>query len=310
MMRSAFVSCLALGVLALSTPPQASADQWNKKTILTVNETIEVPGATLTPGKYVVLLHDSPSNRNIVRIMNERQDKVMTTVIAIPNQRLQPTGDTVLTFYEMPTGQAPALRAWFYPGDTFGQEFVYPQKRAEAISAATRHAVPSMDDQYAEGLSGETPTWRDETELYAYQEGQRTEAEKAWERNEGLDRDRQATDTSRYGRFEEYQEQQQQQQAQADAQQQQQQAEMDRQRQQQQQAEMDRQRQQQQQAELDRQRQQQQAQQQERQTYAQEYGDTTARRTSLPRTASPVPAVALFGLLSLGAGILVRRRVR
>ncbi len=124
----------------------AHAQRRDKKTDLTVSETIEVPGATLTPGKYVVKLVDSQSNRHIVRFLNEDETEVLATVLAIPNQRLEPTGDTTFSFYETPAGNAPALRAWFYPGDTFGQEFAYPKDRAQQLSQQTNTEVPSVPD--------------------------------------------------------------------------------------------------------------------------------------------------------------------
>jgi len=118
----------------------AHADQWDKMIKITVNETIEVPGAVLPAGTYVLKLVDSPSDRNIVQVMNERQDHVFATVLAIPNYRLQPSGKTVLTFYEVPIGQPQPVRAWFYPGDNYGQEFVYP--KARNIAEATPPPAP------------------------------------------------------------------------------------------------------------------------------------------------------------------------
>lgn len=136
--------CLALVSLVAST---AAAQVWNKKTELTVRERIEAPGVVLEPGKYVLKLVDSESNRHIVRIMNERENRVLTTVIAIPNYRLKVTGDTQFAWYERPAGEPPALRAWFYPGDNFGQEFVYPKRQAERIAAAVQGPVPSVADE-------------------------------------------------------------------------------------------------------------------------------------------------------------------
>lgn len=125
----------------------ASAQLWNKKTNLTVGERIEVPGAVLEPGNYVLRLVDSDSNRHIVRFMNEREDRVISTVIAIPNYRLKATGDTQFSFYERPAGEPSAMRAWFYPGDNFGQEFVYPERRAVPIAAAAHEPVPFVADK-------------------------------------------------------------------------------------------------------------------------------------------------------------------
>jgi hypothetical protein len=132
---------------ALVLTPDASADQWNKKTYITVNEAIQVPGKVLQPGKYVMRLLDSPSNRHIVQIFNEREDQLQTTVLAIPNYRLQPTGKTEFQWWETPAGQPRAIRAWFYPGDNFGQEFAYPKNEAVQIAATATTNVPTT---YAE----------------------------------------------------------------------------------------------------------------------------------------------------------------
>ena len=131
-------------ILLVCSPSRAST--WNKLTHLTVHEPIAVPGATLQPGEYVVKLVDSPANRHIVRFMNADQTEVIATVLAVPNKRMRPTGETELGFYETPAGEPVALRAWFYPGDTFGQEFVYPEKQARRIAGQTKRHVPATDD--------------------------------------------------------------------------------------------------------------------------------------------------------------------
>jgi hypothetical protein len=136
-----------LGLASLMIPGAAMADQWNKKTYITIGEPIQVPGKVLQPGRYVMKLMDSPSNRHVVQIYNDREDQLQTTVLAIPNYRLQPTGKTEFQWWETPAGQPKALRAWFYPGDNFGQEFAYPKSEALAIATATNQNVPTT---YAE----------------------------------------------------------------------------------------------------------------------------------------------------------------
>jgi hypothetical protein len=137
----ALASCV--GLLGVGFAPSAKADEWNKRTILTVNEAIQVPNATLQPGKYVMKLLDSPSNRHIVQIFDENEQHIITTVLAIPNYRLQPTGKTQFGFWETPAGQPKALRSWFYPGDNFGQEFAYPKNQAMQIATAVNQPVPT-----------------------------------------------------------------------------------------------------------------------------------------------------------------------
>jgi hypothetical protein len=129
-------------LFGVSLAPSLHADEWNKMTVLTVNEPIQVPNKVLDPGQYVMKLMDSPSNRHIVQVFDGTQQHLVTTVLAIPNYRLEPTGKTVFTFWETPPGQPKALRAWFYPGDNFGQEFVYPKMPPVAIAAAAPAPLP------------------------------------------------------------------------------------------------------------------------------------------------------------------------
>ena len=121
---------------------RAQADEWNKKTIITIDQPVQVTDTLLQPGTYVLRLLDSNSDRHIVQIFNGDQTQVINTVLAIPNYRLQPTGKSQFLFWETPPGSAKALRAWFYPGDNFGQEFRYPKQLAmlEPVASA---AVPA-----------------------------------------------------------------------------------------------------------------------------------------------------------------------
>jgi hypothetical protein len=144
-MNRLVLALASAGVLSVALAPTARADEWNKKTIMTVNESIQVPNKVLPAGKYVMKLLDSPSDRHIVQIFNADETHLETTILAIPNYRLQPTGKTVFTFWETPPGQPKALRAWFYPGDNFGQEFAYPKSAAVQIAAVSRQPVPTTE---------------------------------------------------------------------------------------------------------------------------------------------------------------------
>ena len=125
---------LALGLGMASI--HARADEWNKKTIVRFDQPIQVRETYLEPGTYVLKLVDSSSDRNIVQIFTADERHVINTVIAIPNYRLQPTGDSRFAFWETPPGSVRALRAWFYPGDNYGQEFAYPKTLRQIAYAA------------------------------------------------------------------------------------------------------------------------------------------------------------------------------
>lgn len=47
-----------------------------------------------------------------------------------------------MTFRERPAGQPEALRAWFYPGRNWGEEFVYPKVKAMELAKAANAPVP------------------------------------------------------------------------------------------------------------------------------------------------------------------------
>jgi hypothetical protein len=130
-----------IGLAATAVVP-AQADQWDKKTILTVDQPIQVTETLLEPGQYVLKLANSDSDRHIVQIFNSDQTRIIDTVLAIPNYRLQPTGHSRFAFWETPPGNAKALRAWFYPGDNFGQEFRYPKHLAMLTTAAPALPAP------------------------------------------------------------------------------------------------------------------------------------------------------------------------
>jgi hypothetical protein len=120
------------------------ADEWVKRTGIRLNEPVMVAGVpvvTLEPGNYVIRLMNHDHNRNIVQIFNEREDQLFTTVLAIPNYRLEPKNRTEFRFWETPSGNPIALRAWFAPGDHWGQEFVYPKGLAAKVARETGERV-------------------------------------------------------------------------------------------------------------------------------------------------------------------------
>jgi hypothetical protein len=112
--------------------PSLKADDWDKKTIITINEQVAVEDVVLAPGEYVLKLLGSPSDRHIVEIFNRDETHLIGTELAISAYRLEPSGGTRVTFYETPAGQLPALRTWFYSGDRTGIEFLPPQAAAAA----------------------------------------------------------------------------------------------------------------------------------------------------------------------------------
>jgi len=146
--RSVTILC-GLALLGATLAPSVKADAWDKKTVITINEAVQMPTVLLQPGKYVFKLLDSLSDRHIVQVFqvvegDPDESHIVATILAIPNYRLKPTGKSDFQFWEMPAGQQAAMRAWFYPGDNFGQEFAYPKRVAVKIASVVKAPVPMI----------------------------------------------------------------------------------------------------------------------------------------------------------------------
>ena len=149
------VFCVALMGVVLS--PAANASAWNRKTTMTFSGPVEIPGvhlkgwSVLPAGTYVFKILDSQSDRHIVQIFNADETQIYATILAIPNYRLRATDKTVVTFRERPAGEPEALRAWFYPGRNWGEEFVYPKAGSHAVGQGDQHAGSLYGGRIAAG---------------------------------------------------------------------------------------------------------------------------------------------------------------
>jgi hypothetical protein len=137
---------LALSLLGAAFTAGVRADDWNKKTVMTFSQPVEIPGQILPAGTYTIKLVNLGSERHVVQFLDADGIKVIATVLAINNWRLHPTGETVVKFAERTGDNPEALKAWFYPGDNFGHEFVYPKHRAIELAVAEREPIPAIEE--------------------------------------------------------------------------------------------------------------------------------------------------------------------
>ena len=152
-----FSTLITLCILGALIVPKARADEWDKKTTLTFNEPVQVPGTTLSAGTYIFKLADT-SDRTIVQIWNEDETKLITTILAVADYRANTPDKTIVSFDERPAGQPEALKAWFYPGDNSGVEFIYPKQGATELAQASQQPVLSAPEDASDAGSFETAT--------------------------------------------------------------------------------------------------------------------------------------------------------
>ena len=148
MKRMSAISIAAPAVLLLlAAVPSIFSDEHDKKTDVTIDRPVQVPGAVLQPGKYMFILMNVSGDRHVVEVRSEDGKQLYTTTFTAAAKRLKQTSKVALTYYEMPKGTPDAVREWFWPGDFEGQAFLYPHQKAAEIKAATHKTVPEAPDQ-------------------------------------------------------------------------------------------------------------------------------------------------------------------
>ena len=135
------IACAA--ALTALLAPAASGQTWNanKTTYLTFSGPVQVPGASLPAGTYMFRHADPMSHRQVIQIRDKDGSQIFTTLWSIPNQTAEPKDDPFVMFLESPAGQPAAIKAWFYPGERTGYEFVYPKDQAMRIASDTKTRV-------------------------------------------------------------------------------------------------------------------------------------------------------------------------
>jgi hypothetical protein len=136
--------------MAVLIAPAIRADEYNKLTYLTFSGPVQVPGATLPAGTYMFKLADPESGRRVIQIWDQEGTKLFTTLLSIPDQLMEAKDEPVVLFSERPAGEPQAIKAWFYPADRYGYEFVYPKDQAMKIAQATHDSVLAQNETVAD----------------------------------------------------------------------------------------------------------------------------------------------------------------
>ena len=144
-MKTSRLSFTVAGELVFAGASLMMASDIDHLTKMTFSQPVEVPGKVLPAGTYMFRLLDAASERNVVEIYNADQTRLEHVVLTIPDERMKASGKTIVQFAETPAGSPEALKAWFYPGDNYGQEFAYPKSMATQIAATAHAPVPTTE---------------------------------------------------------------------------------------------------------------------------------------------------------------------
>jgi hypothetical protein len=128
------IGCLAF--LGVSLVPKAKADQWDRKTTITFDHPVELPGIVLPAGTYVFRMMDYLSDNCMVEVLTQDEQTVLANIRAIPDYRVSPPLNTSIVFEERAANAPRAIKEWFFPDRHYGYEFVYPKTEVLQLAKA------------------------------------------------------------------------------------------------------------------------------------------------------------------------------
>ena len=138
---STFRRACGLGVAAVLIAAVANAQPADKRTFFTFSRPITLPGVTLPAGKYIFRLADDESSRKVIQVVSSDGTKPYAMLLTIPEERRDPAQDAEVAFLETASRTPSAVKAWWYPGERTGYEFIYPRSQARDLAKTTGASV-------------------------------------------------------------------------------------------------------------------------------------------------------------------------
>ena len=150
--RSASRAVTIIGLLALGLTLQGRIGSTDK-VVVTFSGPVELPGKALPAGTYVFKVLDNLGDRDIVQVLDKDEKQLLGTYVAIPDYRDTPPSKPIVNFEERRSDAPPAVKAIYFPGETYGLEFVYPHDRALQLAKRTGQNVLSMGDENTQNIT-------------------------------------------------------------------------------------------------------------------------------------------------------------
>ena len=124
--------CAAL-VLGMLTALPAAATPFDKRTLFSVSAPFALPGLTLPAGCYMFRLADDIRGRDVVQVLSADGATVYAMFFVLRTPRGEAADKAGILFMETASGLPIAVRSWWYPAESYGYEFVYPQRTAPSV---------------------------------------------------------------------------------------------------------------------------------------------------------------------------------
>ena len=139
--RRALLAGVAASLSYMLVAPVGAQDA-NQTTVIRLDETLRVPGATLEMGDYVfTVTHDKGGD--IVRIMRAEDKKLVTTAHVERVERASDI-DGLAIEVAFPSGddEWPTLKGWSYPDAAHSYEFVFSKAQMRRLEHEDTTEIP------------------------------------------------------------------------------------------------------------------------------------------------------------------------
>ena len=161
-MTTKTIAALACFCALAATAPNMKADAADKRTVFTFSGPVEIPGQVLPAGTYVFKVLTSTGTRSVVQVFSKDERHIIGTFLTIPDYDMKTPDKPLIRFEERAAGAPEAIKSWFYPGDNYGNAFVYPKKRAIELAIQSQQNVPSMPSELASNTTQATANRSDQ----------------------------------------------------------------------------------------------------------------------------------------------------
>lgn len=147
------------------TSTTTHAQTIDNRTYFTFSGPVTLPGVTLPAGKYLFRNPDTLAGRRVVQVLSEDGRQAYAQLLTIPVQRFDAPKEPEVRFMETAEGTPAAIKAWWYPGNTIGWEFIYP--KAQALRLAKGAGAPVLTTTKAQNDTTEEMKSADLTRVSA-----------------------------------------------------------------------------------------------------------------------------------------------
>lgn len=149
-MSKVVVSICATALLLSWAPADTYAQRpSDKRTYFTFNQPITLPGVTLPAGTYLFRLVDPTMSGKVVQVLSEDGTNSYAMLLSIPAHRFDVPDEPEIHFMETASNIPAAVKIWWYPGETVGHEFIYPEAQASLLARGSGEPVLMAQAQSA-----------------------------------------------------------------------------------------------------------------------------------------------------------------